>query len=246
MGSTQRYAIHSSQIAGQRIEMNKQDSHHMVHVMRSKVGDVVICFDESGCLYHTKIETLQPLVLSIVSMLDENNELDIEVVLIYGLPKLEKFEYVLQKATELGVTRVIPWMSRRSIIKLDKDKVEKKLLRWQAIIKEAAEQSHRTYLPVIERPISTKELCQLAFDEKLIAYENNENKQILTQTIKKMAPRKSLALVIGPEGGIDDQELDMLKLVGFVPCSLGKRILRTETAAISMLSAVVLIRELGE
>lgn len=247
MGSIQRYFIHSSQVQGHTITLNEQDSHHIKVVMRQRIGESVVCVDDHQTMYQTTIQSIDQIVtLHIEHQLIDDSELDVDVTLIYGLPKLEKFEMVIQKATELGVTRVIPWFSKRSIIKLDERKVSKKMIRWQAIIKEAAEQSHRLVLPEMMPPMTLKQVVEIGCDVKLVAYENDHDHHLLTKSIKAMKTGQSLCIVVGPEGGIDDSEMAILMDSGFLPVSLGKRILRTETAAIVAVSAISFLRELGE
>lgn len=243
----QRYFILNSQIQDDRVTLNESDSHHIKAVMRQRIGDQVICFDENQHVYQTTIQDIEKsVVLCINHLIDEKTELDVKVTLIYGLPKLEKFEMVIQKATELGVSTIIPWFSKRSIIKLDDTKINKKMVRWQMIVKEAAEQSHRHVLPEILEPMSTKQVASFDSDVKLIAYENDQDHRLLSKSIVSLKPGQSMCIVVGPEGGIEESELKLLEKSGYLPASLGKRILRTETAAIVAISAISLLRELGE
>lgn len=241
----QRYFI--QQINNKQILLEKEDVHHIKKVMRNKVGDILHCIDTNKNHYLCKITDVEEGVLEIVEEIEENNELDIDVTLIYAMPKGDKFEFVLQKATELGVNRIVALQSRRCVVKLDQTKFQKKLERYQKIVKEAAEQSYRSIVPTIE-PIQTiQTIGQYLGDYNLVAYEEaakvgeHHNFRKVMDDIKK---KQSISIIVGSEGGFDEDEIEALEKLGVLRCSLGKRILRSETAPLYMLSVIGYNREM--
>lgn len=162
--------------------------------------------------------------------LDENNELDVDITCVLALIKSDKFELCIQKLVELGVKRIVPYNAYRSVMKIKKDS---KLDRFQKIILEACEQSHRNIVPIIEEPCNLKDLEKYKSDVNYICYES---KNCLDSSINV---DKSITYIIGPEGGFDEEEYKKIVELGFSPISLGKRILRAETAAIYATSVIV-------
>lgn len=231
----QQYMITTAQIDNDKVVLNQEDLHHIYHVMRMKENDFIVCADvETKLKYKVQIIDRNGL-LKIVEQLDEDNELTCELVLAFGLVKADKLEFVIQKACELGVSKFIPLKVKNSIIKLDEKKFEKKQVRWEKIIKEACEQSRRNSLMVITRPLTLSELLEQKKDLNIVAYEKAAVDAKIGNVVSK---NKSILLVIGPEGGIDSMEYDFLNENDFVGISLGKRILRCETAAISAISII--------
>lgn len=160
-----------------------------------------------------------------------------------GLPKGDKLELIIQKGTELGAFSFLPFSAKRSIVKWDEKKAVKKVERWQKIAKEAAEQSHRRFIPNVHNPVNLSVLINLSqeFTYKLIAYEEVAKQgegSVLAETLLQMKPGESLLVVFGPEGGLAVDEIEVLINNGFRACALGPRILRTETAPLYLLSAL--------
>jgi 16S rRNA (uracil1498-N3)-methyltransferase len=175
--------------------------------------------------------------------LEETKELPIQVAIASGLPKGDKLELIIQKATELGAHKFVPFNAARSIVKWDDKKGDKKLERWKKIAKEAAEQSHRSIVPTITKPFSFESLIQDSknFDYKIVAYEEEAKageKSHFASLLSKMETGQSLLVVFGPEGGLTEKEVQKLMDNGFLACGLGPRILRTETAPFYVLSAI--------
>ncbi len=211
------------------------DVHHILHVMRAKSGDKVV-FCHGGKQYEVELTiSAEALTWKVVRELDIKRELDIEETLIVGLPRLEKFELVIQKATELGVTKIVPFLSSRSIIKLDPKKIGPKVERWNLIAKEAAEQSRRCVCPIVTNPIKEKDLVKYLSNTNILAYENSAEDEFVN--LVKDA-KGSITLLLGPEGGFSTEEVEHFEKLGFRQVSLGNRILRCETAAIFMASIV--------
>ena len=239
----QRYFIHEM-IDEKNVTVSGDDFHHMTRVMRMEVGDRFFgVVDTNAALIEIDAILEQSLRGRIIEWVDEAKELPIQVSIANGLPKGDKLEWVIQKGTELGAHAFIPFMATRSIVKWDAKKAAKKTERLRKIAKEAAEQSHRTVIPHIDDPVTFNRLLQMAgdFDHKLVAYEE-EAKQgeslRLVETLKSVKPGEKLLIVFGPEGGLDEKEIEGLIAQGFRTYSLGPRILRTETAPLYALSAI--------
>lgn len=245
----QRYMILNEQINGQNVMMNDEDTFHMRKVMRMRQGDQVCVIDESERVYLCSLVDESSGLLNIIERRDEQRELDVHIRLIYGLPKLDKFEMVIQKATELGVEEIVPLLSMRSLIRTDASRFTKKRIRYEKIIKEALEQSERTRRVRLYDPMTLKELQSLSFDLGLVAYEedarSNEHRHF-SQTLNQLQSGNWINIVVGPEGGLDITEVETLTDMGYLRCSLGKRILRSETAPLYMLSVIGFYRELKE
>lgn len=241
----QRYFIDQECIDGTYIHLDAYNHKHVSKVMRYRNGDRVICILPDHAIYYYEIVDIHQGLLLRQEEIFEDHELDVDVTLIYGLPKNDKFEMVLQKATELGVSRVVPFLSKRSMIKTDAKTFAKKQERYLRILKEASEQSCRQKMPILSSLITIKELSSYLSDVNLVAYEE-ESKQGECQAFHRilMQDHHSITIIVGPEGGFDPQEIEVMKALGIVPCSLGKRILRSETAPLYMLSVIGYSREL--
>ncbi|WP_141431478.1 16S rRNA (uracil(1498)-N(3))-methyltransferase [Bacillus sp. 03113] len=228
-----------------RFHIEGDDFHHIVRVMRMNMGEQIICVnkDQQAAICTIEEITDEQVAAKVVQWIEEASELPIHVTIVSGLPKGDKLEWIIQKGTELGAKLFIPFTSARSVIKWDGKKAEKKLIRWNKIAKEAAEQSHRQTIPKVMDPINIKQLIQLgqSYDAKLIAFEEEAKigeASIFAKTLDTMETGQSLLIVFGPEGGLSTEEVNQLKEQGFHCCGLGPRILRTETAPLYALSAV--------
>lgn len=245
----QRYFIANKDIDNQIIHINKDDYFHMHKVMRMKSGAKVTCVDEDEQVYLCVLKDENKPELSIIEKICENHELDICVRLIYGLPKLDKFEYVIQKCTELGVSEIVPFLCERSLIRTDEARFTKKMQRYEKIVKEASEQAQRQKLVRIYPPMHLDEILSLKADHCLVAYEEASRQgecQNFEACLRQIKKGEILNLVVGPEGGFDAKEIAILNANGYQSCSLGKRILRSETAPLYMMSVIGFYRELKE
>lgn len=229
-----------------------EDVHHITRVMRMGIDDQLICCNSSGKAARCTITeiTNESVLVNVVEWIVDTVELPINVIIVSGLPKGDKLEYVIQKGTELGASEFVPFIATRSIVKWDEKKGGKKVERWEKIAKEAAEQSHRTKIPTVQAPLTLKQLLSLgeSYQYKLIAYEEDAKsgeKSKLASTLEHMKPGDSLLVVVGPEGGLAEKEVASLRDAGFVSCSFGPRILRAETAPLYLLSAVSYYFELA-
>ena len=217
-----------------KIILENSDVHHIKNVMRMKVGDdiEVVCDNK---LHICKIMNIEPLELSVVEIIDEENKLNLDIIIAIALVKEQKMDLILQKLTELGVNRIIPVSMERSIVKLDENKFNKKKVRWEAICKEASEQSKRTNVPIIENVMNVKELAKIEADYKLVA-STKEKSKMLNYYLQKIDNYAKIIMVVGPEGGISDREEAALNDNGYESVSFGNLIFRVETAAIYVAS----------
>ena len=218
------------------VTLKDDDVFHLSKVMRAKINDQIEVVDQNGKAYLAIVESVNPLHISIVEPILKNNELPIEVILYFALAKSDKNEFVIQKATELGASKVVLFQGQRSVVKFSKDDFNKKLPRYMSIAKEASEQCHREKIPEILFISDLKEI--VPSDLNLFAYELDAGNTSSFTSALKENNYKSLSVIIGPEGGFSEKEADKLKELGFKNISLGKRILRCETAAVYALSVI--------
>lgn len=239
----QRYFIGGKVPDNRKVAITGDDAKHIAKVMRLGVGDQVIVVVE-GQSYLATIESAE---FDIELLLGEKQETDVELpknaTIACGLPKGDKLELIVQKATELGMHAMIPFEAERSIVKWDAGKGEKKRIRLQKIAKEAAEQSHRVKIPEIHTIHTFKQLLEAAksYDAIIVAYEEEartDGGKRFAEILKSMYDKDSMILIFGPEGGISVSEVEKLKEAGALFTSLGPRILRTETAPLYALSAM--------
>ena len=218
-----------------KIVFTEQDVFHISKVMRFKVDDQIEVVNDSK-VYLVNIDSINPLNVHIIKNLECNAELPSKVTLFIPLLKSDKSELIIQKATELGVSSIIFFNSKRSIIKLDDKDFNKKLVRYNAIAKEASEQCHRNIIPSISGVINLSNIDKYMCDTNLFAYEvTHGSTSSLYDSIKNHG---SYSIIVGPEGGFDESEAKILLEKKFIPVSLGNRILRVETAAIYSLSVI--------
>ncbi|WP_188206203.1 16S rRNA (uracil(1498)-N(3))-methyltransferase [Alkalibacillus aidingensis] len=247
----QRYFISAEEqwdFNRQKILLNGNDYHHIVNVMRMQSSDQVICCHPSRHSYLAQIIDIDELgkqvECKIVSELDEQSELPIDVTIAHGLPKGDKLDLIVQKSTELGMRELIPLKMDRSIVKWDAKKESKKVERLRKIAKEASEQSHRQSIPQITSSKSIKDVLEEStFDEVIVAseYEAKVDKKHHSTFIDVLSNLKlgaRLLVIVGPEGGISDEEIEIFNQYECKPIRLGPRILRSETAPLYILSAI--------
>lgn len=234
----QRYFINNK--SDNKFILNDDDTYHITKVMRMNLGDIVeVVYKEK--VYLTKIINLNPVIVEIIEEKDEYNELNVKVCICQSLVKESKMDLILQKSTELGAFSFIPLKVKNSIIKVDKD-FSKKINRWQRIVKEASEQSKRNIIPEVKNIMGISDLIKLDYDLKLVCTVNE-----MSTTLKKVLQNHkscgTMIIVIGPEGGFTKDEEETLINNGFISTSLGKLVLRTETASICCLSMINYDRE---
>lgn len=240
----QRYFTSEAIHENNTITITGDDAHHMIQVMRMSAGDEVYVVVDGKTYTMTILEgTAKSVLLQVKEKHEQSNEMPKKVSIVCGLPKGDKLEMITQKATELGMHTLYPFEAKRSIVKWDKQKNEKKVARLQKIAKEAAEQSHRSFIPQVHNPISLTELLEISktYDVKFVADEEDaklNTRQKFADQLKKVYDKQSILIVFGPEGGLDRREVQLLQENEFQPIALGPRILRTETAPLYALAAI--------
>ncbi len=233
---------------GDCFHITGSDFNHIKNVLRMTVGDVLLV-SENGKSHLCEIESLsaENAIVRITEEDYNNTELPVKLYLFQGLPKSDKMELIIQKAVELGVFAIIPTEMSRCVVKLEDKKKRSKLERWQAISESAAKQSKRNIIPEIMNVMSYGEALQFAktLDLILVPYESKDGMISTENALKKIEAGKSVGIFIGPEGGFDEKEIEKAIAAEGEIISLGKRILRTETAAITALSMCMLYTELN-
>lgn len=237
------FFVEPSYVGDEFITITGQDVNHIKNVLRMGKGEEILVSDKEGRDYICEIAELseEEVIAKITDFQTEGRELPVEVYLLQSLPKGDKMEMIIQKAVELGVKAVIPVSTSRCIVKLDDKKAASKIKRWQAISESAAKQSKRGIIPEIMNVMSFKEAIKYVsdFETKLIPYENAKNMKETKKLISGIEKGTKVAIFIGPEGGFADSEIDLAFENGIMPISLGKRILRTETAGMTILSVIM-------
>lgn len=242
----QRYFIRNdTDWTNGHVQITGEDVHHIVRVMRGKTGDQIICVNSQGDAWVSEITNISEgkVTASLRKRLKAQPELPVEVTIVQGLPKGDKFELILQKGTELGASAFLPYKADRSVTVWDDKKMKKKTARFERIVKEASEQSHRTKIPVIMEPATLHELLEKkeAYDAAMFAYEEEakiSEFQSFSSVLKRLEKGMRILVCIGPEGGFSKEEAERFKEQGFYPVRFGPRILRTETAAMYALSSI--------
>ena len=233
---------------GDRYYITGTDLNHIKNVLRMKIGENLLISD-GGTSHLCAIEDFSEEAVT-VSVVEENyndTELYARIYLFQGLPKGDKLELIIQKAVELGVYEIIPVEMSRSVVKIEDKKKKSKQERWQAIAESAAKQSKRNIIPTVREATSYKQAMEVAktLDVLVVPYENKDGMKATLECFSKLKGAKSVGILIGPEGGFDEREVDMAMQVGGEVISLGKRILRAETAAITAVGAVMLYIEMN-
>lgn len=246
-----KFFVKQEQINEDIIIIQGQDVNHIKKVLRAKIGDELqICNSQNGENFLCDIEEIknEDILCKIKQKIEEKVESNIEVTIFQGLPKADKMEYIIQKSVELGVYDITPVEMKRCVVKLDEKDKNKKQLRWQKISEVAAKQCGRDIIPQINKIINIKNICELIkkYDIVLVAYENEKQntlkeqlKLLKEQTEQKKDKVIKIGIVIGPEGGLEEQDIEKLKENGAKIITLGKRILRTETVALNVLSIIM-------
>ncbi|WP_067837075.1 16S rRNA (uracil(1498)-N(3))-methyltransferase [Amphibacillus sediminis] len=240
----QRYFVDQQNWDRDTVTITGDDVHHIARVMRMGIGDQVTCTNTAGRSAVCQIEAISDTIkLTILKWVSHTAELPIHVMVAQGIPKGDKFDFIIQKGTELGAHGFIPFQATRSIVKWDEKKQTKKRERWQKIAKEASEQAHRSILPSIKSWHNLNQLIQASqsFDHKFVAYEETTRDikvKKLDQYYQAIQEHDSALFVIGPEGGLTESEVEKLYQAEFIPVRLGPRILRTETASLYALASL--------
>ena len=215
--------------------LSDDDKYHIEKVMRMNINDKIeIVYD--GKTYESIIESFNPLKARINKVLDEDNENNLKIIVVQSLVNENKMDFILQKCTELGAYSFYGFKAVNSVIK-ENNKIDKKIMRWQKIVKEASEQSKRNIIPKVNDLIDLSTLCNLKADLKILLSVNEKEKNI-KNILQDNKDCDTIIIVVGPEGGFTSKEEEKLIENGFIKTSLGKRVLRTETASIVTLSMI--------
>lgn len=240
-----KFFVKEDQIKDNVVKIIGTDINHIKNVLRLKENDKIeICNSENQANYLCQITTIndEQIECNIINELIENREANLKVTIFQGLPKADKMELIIQKSVELGVYDITPVEMTRCVVKLnDKDKT-KKLERWNKISEVAAKQSQRNIIPKINNVITMKNLIDLIneYDSIIVAYEKEKDYTIKQELEKlKQQNAKKIGIVIGPEGGLEEKDVELLKDNGAKVITLGNRILRTETVALNVLSNIM-------
>ena len=240
------FFVDPAQVMGDFIRITGPDVNHMKNALRMKQGEEVLVSDGTGTDYHCCLSSLNSdyVEARIVSADRDGRELPSRIWLFQGLPKSDKMEFIIQKAVELGAAGIVPVSTRNTVVKLDPKKEEAKVKRWQAIAESAAKQSKRSLVPRVSGIMTLKEAFDYVesqgFSVRLIPYEHEAGMDGTKTELDAAGPGQDIAVFIGPEGGFDEREIELALSKGVRPISLGRRILRTETAGLALLSVLMM------
>jgi 16S rRNA (uracil1498-N3)-methyltransferase len=246
--STNRFFVPVSSFEGELVRLSREQAHQVRQVLRLEPGDTVVVLDDRGAEYEVTLAEVGPKEAAgrVVSTRPAAGEPKVQLTLFQSLLVREKFEWVLQKATEVGVTQIVPVLTARGLVRT-KQIEENKLDRWQRILTEAAEQSHRGRIPRLEPVVPFADVFSrfVGFERFLIAAPSETVS--LREALHGIGrPEPSIALLIGPEGGFTDEEAALAREKGAIAVGLGPRILRTETAAVVACALILYeLREMG-
>lgn len=243
-----RFFVRNEQVKEKKIEILGEDIKHIKNVLRKQIGDKLeICNQDTKKSYICEIEKLEDksiLTKIIEELKKDDNKISVDIY--QGLPKADKMELIIQKSVELGVNAIIPVAMKRCVVKIEPKDEIKKITRWQKIAESAAKQSGRNTIPEIKNIINIEKVNQLIkeYDSVIVAYENEKENTIKHELLKlkekvKANNKIKIAIAIGPEGGLEEKDVELLKQNGAKIVTLGNRILRTETVALNVLSIVM-------
>lgn len=236
-----QFFVEPSQICGRRITITGNDVNHIKNVLRMQPGEeIAVSNGRDGREYRCGILGFEEgaVICELRFIKEDGVELPARVHLFQGLPKGDKMELIVQKAVELGAYEIIPIAAKRCVVKLDEKKARNKTERWQAVAEAAAKQSKRRIIPSVTEVMSFAQALEYAKDMqvKLIPYELAEGMARTKELIESVCPGQDIAVFIGPEGGFEEQEVEKARECGIQPVTLGRRILRTETAGLAVMA----------
>ena len=241
------FFINQDQVEDDHIRIIGPDVNHIKNVLRMGAGEEVLISNgvDKDYLCEVTSVTSQEVTARILTVEEGGRELPARITLFQGLPKGDKMELIIQKAVELGAYEIVPVETKRTVVKLDKKKEEAKLRRWNAVSESAAKQSKRLIVPEVTGVKSLKEALVFSkeFDVTVIPFENAKGMERTREILSQVKPGMNVGIFIGPEGGFEDSEIELSESFGAKTVTLGKRILRTETAGLSVLSVLSYLRE---
>ena len=237
------FFVTPQQISGDKIRIEGGDVNHMKNVLRMKLHEKAEISDGESRTYLCEVEAYEEdvAILHILEEMEADTEPASKLYLFQGLPKSDKMELIVQKAVELGVYQVIPVAMKRSVVRLDDKKAAKKADRWNSIAESAAKQAGRSRIPEVTMPLSYNEALKMAeeLDVTLLPYELAGGMEVTREVIRQIKSGQSVGIFIGPEGGFEPEEVDAAVSMGARVITLGRRILRTETAGLATLAVLM-------
>ena len=239
-----RFYVSADQLAEKEVFISGGDVNHIKNVLRLEVGDWIVACDGNGTDYVSRIQSIcsDEVVASIEKVQPTGTELPVRITLFQGMPKKDKLELIIQKAVELGACEIVPVMTKRTVVKLSEEKkINERLERWQSIAYAAAKQCDRGIIPTVHKPVSYEEALAMAdqLDYNVIPYELQTGMEEARKIVDQACKQRSLGIFIGPEGGFEPEEVERAMTRNIHPMTLGKRILRTETAGMALLSILM-------
>lgn len=238
-----RFFVRTNQISNDNIDIIGEDVKHIKNVLRKQIGDKVeVCNQDTGDSYKCEIKNFSEdeIKTNIIEKL-KNIQEKVQVDIYQGLPKSDKMELIIQKSVELGANAIIPVNMKRCVVKLEGKDEAKKTDRWQKIAESAAKQCGRSFIPEVKNLINVKDICNLIneYDAIIVAYENEKENTLKSELQKLNSANLKIGIVIGPEGGLEESDIKLLRENGARIVTLGNRILRTETVALNVLSIIM-------
>jgi 16S rRNA (uracil1498-N3)-methyltransferase len=235
-----RFYAPQPQIEEGMLRVEGSEVRHIRRVLRLKAGDRIVVFNGSAQEYEGTIVEEGPssIVIQIQNIFSSKTESHLEITLAQSLLKGEKMDYLIQKATELGVKEIIPFFSSRSVPLLDKSKKLKRYHRWEKIAVEASKQCGRVVVPKIGPLQDYSEILQTASPDSLRLILWERGGASLKEILKESKEKTKIFFIVGPEGGVSNEEVEQARGIGFIPVTLGKRILRSETASLCLLGVL--------
>ena len=242
------FFVTKDKIENDLVRIDGGDFNHIKNVLRMKKGETfLISVENKSHLCQVENFTESEVVATIIERDYMDTSLPVEIHLFQALPKADKLELIIQKAVELGAEKVFPVQTEHCVVQIEGKKIKSKLERWNAISESAAKQCKRAFVPKVNEPLSFKEMTEIVntYDLFLVAYENEQGSLSTKTALDKIKKGMRIAVLIGSEGGLSQREVGALKDKGATVISLGKRILRAETAAISALSILMMHAEMN-
>lgn len=238
-----RFFVRTNQINNDNIDIIGEDVKHIKNVLRKQIGDKIeVCNQDTGDSYKCEIKNFSEdeIKTNIIEKL-KNIQEKVQVDIYQGLPKSDKMELIIQKSVELGANAIIPVNMKRCVVKLEGKDEAKKTDRWQKIAESAAKQCGRSFIPKVKNLINVKDICNLIneYDAIIVAYENEKENTLKSELQKLNSANLKIGIVIGPEGGLEESDIKLLRENGAKIVTLGDRILRTETVALNVLSIIM-------
>lgn len=234
-----KFFIKKENISDSKLILTGTDINHIIKVLRKKIGDILEASDGEGFEYKARITAIEEDKI-LADILEKNDDIDsdIKITLYQSLPKSDKMDIIIQKCTELGISKIIPFISRYTIVVIDQNKEDKKIQRWRKIAQEACKQCRRSTIPQVTEVYDFDKLIDEIsnYDLCIMAYEKESIK--LKDVLKSHKNAKNIAIIVGPEGGFTEDEVKRVISKDAKTVSLGKRILRTETASMALLSII--------